>query len=564
MVKSTKARPKQDAGRRPDWIASGFVGLVVLAAYLPSLGNSFVSFDDDANFVTNTAYRGLGLEQLRWMWTTTHMGHWIPLTWMTFGLDFELWGMSPAGYHLTNVLLHAGNAVLAFFIARRLLGYLKLGAGNTVVAAAFAALLFALHPLRVESVAWITERRDVLSLLFELSSVLCYLRANDQERPRGSLIPTAIFYLAALLSKATVVTLPLLLLILDVYPLRRIHAAAGGEWWPVVREKWLLLGLSLAVGVGSVMALPTRAQLPLAQKLAVSAYSFVVYLSKTVWPVELSPFYAMPTNLDATAPRYVISIAIVVILAMGVFAVRRRWPGLAASFLAYAVAGFPLLGIVQNGPQIAADRYTYHASLALCVWAAGALGSLLQGHRRSVLTGAVALLALCLLRTEQQIRIWHDSVRLWSRAVHVTPWSANAHNGLGDALQTLALSDSARAVSDSSSVAPSTLLQRAIDEFRIATQLSPEYDEAHNNLGAALAISGNHDEAVEEFARALALNPRLQTAEFNLGNVLLEKGDLPNAVAHFESALRLRPGDADALNNLAVARERLRRVGGRK
>src|SRR3989454_383417 len=237
---AVKASPRGDgsmvltsAQRWVRWLAPLLVALLTLTAFLPTLQNQFVSWDDDKNFLENPHYRGLGWTHLRWMWTT-HLGHYIPLTWMTLGLDYLLWGMNPLGYHLTNLLLHAANAVVFFFVVRRLLTRALPGPSERghalAVAAGVAALVFAIHPLRVESVAWATERRDVLSGLFYLLTILVYLRDRERgERGRGWYWLSVAVFVCALLSKSMVVNLPVVLMILDVYPLRRLGGAVG--WW---------------------------------------------------------------------------------------------------------------------------------------------------------------------------------------------------------------------------------------------------------------------------------------------------------------------------------------------
>ncbi|MEP7002294.1 MAG: hypothetical protein ABI969_17525, partial [bacterium] len=204
------------------------IALVTIAVFLPALYNGFVSWDDEKNFLVNPNYRGLGVHQLSWMWTTFHMGHYVPLSWMTLGMDYLLWGMRPAGYHLTSVVIHALDAVILYFLARRLFLISGIGAGDEgalTLPAAFAALVFAIHPLRVESVVWVTERRDVLSLMFYLLSIIAFLRArNANGRRRNWYWASVTLYLCALLSKATAMTLPAVLLVLDVYPLKRLPA----------------------------------------------------------------------------------------------------------------------------------------------------------------------------------------------------------------------------------------------------------------------------------------------------------------------------------------------------
>src|SRR2546422_2164398 len=246
----------------------GILVLVVLTCFLPTLGNDFVAWDDDLNFTENPNCRGLSWSNLRWMLTTVHGGHYQPLSWMTLGLDYVVWGMNPVGYHLTNLLLHAANAVLFYFMALRLLrasvpGGHADGSWALTLGSGFATLLFAVHPLRAESVAWITERRDVLSGLFYLAAVVAYLRDCDGAVPEGR--RTRKWYWAslglfalALLSKAMAVTLPVILLALDAYPLRRLGAVGGGWPWAslraVVMEKLPFFLLSLAAGITAQVA----------------------------------------------------------------------------------------------------------------------------------------------------------------------------------------------------------------------------------------------------------------------------------------------------------------------
>src|SRR2546429_699254 len=352
------------------------IAFSTFAAFLPALQNQFVSWDDADNFLDNPHYRGLGWTHLRWMWTT-HLGHYIPLTWMTLGLDYLLWGMNPLGYHLTNLLLHAENAVVFFFVVRRILTLALLGASERglalAVSAGFAALVFAIHPLRVESVAWATERRDVLSGLFYLAAILVYLRAcAREERGRGGYWTAVGLFACALLSKSMVVNLPIVLLILDVYPLRRLGGAIG--WWSeparrVYVEKIPFVLLATAAAAIAVMAqlsvhaAASLAQLSVPGRVAVSAYGLSFYLWKMVVPLNLSPLYPLSPIVNPWAMPFVLSYTMVLAITAIALALRRRVPGLPAAWLAYVVVLLPVLGIFQSGPQIAADRYTYLASL---------------------------------------------------------------------------------------------------------------------------------------------------------------------------------------------------------
>ena len=546
--------------------------------FAPALRNGFVSWDDEENFLENPNYRGLGLANLRWMWTTFHLGHYVPLSWMSLGLDYELWGMNPAGYHATSILIHALNAALLFLLARTLLGRaFPTHASSRSVdwAAAVAALLFAIHPLRVESVVWITERRDVLSLFFVLSTMLVWLRATSGEtyRPRLYWGSVALF-LCALLSKATAMTLPAVLLVLNVYPLRRLTAA---NWRslasPAVRRAYLELvpfaTLSLASIVLSIIALHPPAQLPLGSKLAVSAFSLCFYLWKSVLPTGLAPLYEMPQHIDPLSGVYIACYAAVLALIGGAVALRKRSPGLVAAVVGFAVISLPMLGVVQNGPQVAADRYTYHASPALAILAGAALFLVLKIPARLRFAVAGAALAGLTAATFAQIDVWRDSRSLWSHVIAVDPSSAVAHSAYssllfkeGDVQEAIEHARRAIALAPNYAEAHNGLgvgLMRTGDpaggvaEFQRSLALKPTYHEAENNWGIAEAQRGNLAEALIHYERAVALDPDYADAHVNMGNLLVRERRFAEALPHYAEALRIRPDEADAHFNWGVA-----------
>src|SRR5213594_3999245 len=408
------------------WLVPVLIALVTFIAFLPTLRNQFVDWDDFKNFLDNPYYRGLAWTQLRWMWTT-HLGHYIPLTWMTFGLDYLLWGMNPLGYHLTNLLLHSANGVVFFFVVCRILARALPSPSERgyalAVSAGVAALGFAIHPLRVESVAWVTERRDVLSGLFYLSTILMYLQACERgARGRGGYWLSVAVFVCALLSKSMVVNLPVVLLILDVYPLRRLGGAIG--WWSepagrVYLEKIpfvLLAAAASAIAVmaqSSVHAAASLAQLGVPGRLAVAAYGLSFYLEKMVAPLNLSPLYELGT-VNPWATPFLLSYGVVLALTALALAFRHRLPGLPAAGLASVVILLPVLGIFQNGPQIAADRYTYLAGIG---WAILGGAALLSWWRLlpSLFTGLAACVVLGLeALTWNQVHVWQDSEKLWT------------------------------------------------------------------------------------------------------------------------------------------------------
>jgi len=573
------------------WLVPVLVALFTAGAFLPTLQNGFVDWDDTINFLSNPHYRGLGLEELRWMFTAFYNGHYTPLTWMTLGLDYLLWGMDPAGYHVSNLLFHVATAVAFYFLTMKLL---RLAAGGVAedkavwVGAAFAALFFAVHPLRVESVAWITERRDVLSGLFYVLTILAYLRASDRAG-RGArwYWVSVILFACALLSKAMAVSVPVVLLILDVYPLRRLGGPVG--WWSararqVYTEKIpfvLLAGVASAVMFAAVYYTPFMASLdqvsPLA-RLSISGYALGFYLWKTVAPLNLSPLYVLPMKIDPFSSTFIWSYIFVLIFTVLTFVLRHRLPGLLAAWLAYVVILLPVIGIVKLGHQIAADRFTYLSCLGWAILAGAAISYCWQpsvrrriGLRTFVLTNGVAALLVVGFGglTWEQAQVWHDPERLWRHALRAGPGSTIAHNHLGNALlERGELGEASKHFRQALQINPASayahnnlgnaLLKRgelgeASKHYRQALQIDPAYAEAHYNLGNALLKRGEPGEAIKHFRQALQINPAYAHAHNNLGTALLERGELGEASKHYRQALRINPDYVDAHNNLGNA-----------
>src|SRR5437867_6114169 len=488
------------------WLAPLLVALLTLIAFLPALQDQFVNWDDKDNFLDNPHYRGLGWTHLRWLWTT-HLGHYIPLTWMTFGLDYLLWGMNPLGYHLTSLLLHAANAVVFFFVVRRLLTRALSSPSERgyalAVSSGVAALVFAIHPLRVESVAWVTERRDVLSGLFYLSAILLYLRACERgARGRGWYWLSVAVFVGALLSKSMVVNLPVVLVILDVYPLRRLGGSIGWRSEPARRvyvEKIpfvLLAAAASAIAVmaqSSVHAVASLAQLSVPGRVAISTYGLSFYLWKMVVPVNLSPVYELRPPVNPWATPFLLSYGVVLALTAIALALRRRVPGLPAAWVAYIVVLLPVLGIFQSGPQIAADRYTYLAGLGWAILGGAGLLSCWRSSRRStpgtpatwLLTGIAFCVVVGLgVLTWSQAKVWRDSERLWAHTLAIDPNSPLAQNNFGYELYRQGK------------------LAEAIEHYRQALRLKPDYALADANWGLALIHQGKLAEALEHLQQA--------------------------------------------------------------
>ena len=514
--------PATKTARRA-WGVVLLLTLAVFACFLPALGSQFVLWDDDMNFTDNPSYRGLSASHLRWMFTTLYGGHYQPLSWVTLGLDYTLWGMNPTGYHLTNILLHAANAVLVY----RLIVALVPGVGAR--AALVGALGFAIHPLRVESVAWATERRDVLSGLFYLATVLGYLRfaeAQREGRPsRGWLAASVGCFLLSLLAKAWGITLPLVLLALDVYPLRRL--VGRSDVVPRLREKLPYLALALGGAVlaqlasNQVPAKRTLAQHGVVERAAQAAYGFVFYLWKTVAPVRLSPVYLLEQTLRPSAPRYLASAAIVAGVTAAAVLLRRRAPWATVACACYALVLVPVLGFVQTGPQIAADRYSYLACLPWAVLAAAGIDRL-RGTPATAALAAAALATLGVL-TFRQTRVWHDSRTLWEHALRIDPDDYIAYLNRGTVRQ---------AEGD---------LVGAFADFTEAVRRNPDYYLAFYSRATERFARGDDAGAIADYTATLRINPRYIEAYNNRGLARQRTGDLEGAVADLSEALRRSP-----------------------
>jgi hypothetical protein len=418
------------------WIVPGCVVALVVVAFLPALHHGFLNWDDAKNYLDNPSYRGLGPRHLAWMLTTFHMGHYIPVTWITFGLDYLLWGMNPAGYHLTNILFHAATTLAVYFLSLRLLRLALVGSleSDLRIGAMLAALLFAIHPLRAESVAWVTERRDVVSGLFYVLTVTAYLKAvdgTDRARPRWYWTSVALFA-GGLLSKSIVASLPVVLLALDVYPLRRLGGTGGWRRPHVWLEKIPYLALGAAAAAVGFLALFTLgnsrslAEMGSLYRTVLSIYGLTFYLWKSVMPFGLSPLY----QLDFTVTWLHFG-AVAALLGLAVL-LRRRWPAFTVAAIAYVATLLPVLGVFQNGPQAVADRYTYIACLGWAVILGGLATRAWKGRAVARVVLSVWILATGPL-TWEQVGIWRSSVTLWSHAVALAPDSRAAHFNLAAA-----------------------------------------------------------------------------------------------------------------------------------
>jgi tetratricopeptide (TPR) repeat protein len=549
------------------------VAAVVLVFY-PALAGGFV-WDDHDNLTLNGSYRGLSWDHLRWMFGSVHRGHYQPLSWISLALDHALWGMNPAGYHLTNLSLHALNALLLWWLARRLLS-LALGRGpdraSVVLGAAAASLLFALHPMRVESVAWITERRDLLSACFYLLGLLAYLAAQRRDRRRRWrwLALALLAFVASGLAKAWVVTLPAVLLVLDGYPLRRLTAAG---WRGALLEKIPFAVVALLVSLTAFVAQTEAFAVghSLSDRLLQAGYGVWYYPLKAGWPARLSPLYLLRADSLHDA-LHLAALAAAVLATLASLLLWRRWPWIFACWAGYGLLLAPVLGLLQAGQQQVADRYSYLALWPLALLAGAAVARLAATPRRGAAAAALlAGLALALaLPTRAYLAHWTDDLALWDRAIAMDPQNHVALCNRANARRTagrldLALEDLARAIALRPDHGPAYSIRgniraqqgrmrEALADFQRAVRLSPRSATALCNRASARDALGDRAGAARDAEEGLRRDPRQTGCLVLRGRLAAAAGRLPEALAAFDSALRISPGLLPALVNRANTR----------
>ena len=530
------------------WAAPAVVVAATLIAFLPVLSNGFIDWDDQANFVNNAAFRGFGWAQFTWMATTFHLGVYQPLAWLMASVEFAIGGPAPWVYHAGSWLFHAAMAGLVYAIAVVLLTPMSSSLNRVRVCAAAAALVFAVHPLRVEAVAWASAQGYPLAGACFAGSVAAYLRAHgsnagvgDASRRRWLAASVALGVLACL-AKAVAVTLPAVLLLLDWYPLRRLGGASRP--WRVWIEK---LPYALPAVLVAAAAPLARARFGLTgaepyqpvARTAQALYGLAVYPLKTIAPFGLSVFDPLPSEIDPLALRFVASAVVVAAAAVGLWIGRRRAPALAAGALAYAILLAPVLGLVPQGNQLTADRYAYFAGAPLALLIGAALlaaWTRVETRRRLLVAGgAAAVGALVLLGalTWRQAETWRDAGTLWRHAVSVDPRSFQGHTNLG-------LYHLNRGAHDD-----------ALREFDEVLRLNPSSAKGHFNRGLTLARLGRMDEAIAAYRAGLALKPADATARAHLAEVLAGRGRFAEAEAEYRSAIALAP-HPDLFNGLGI------------
>jgi len=512
------------------------LGLVAItfAVFGQAARFEFVNYDDNLYVYENPVVgKGLTLRGLFWALTDDKTDHWHPLTWLSHMLDCQLYGLHAGGHHLTSVTLQAAAAVLLFLALREMTGRLWRGA--------FVAAVFAIHPLRAESVAWVAERKDVLSGVFFMLTLWAYARyARQPSRGRYGAVVAA--YALGLLCKNMLVTLPFVLLLLDWWPLGRWSPGGTSDrkgmmpFWGLVREKIPLYALSLASCVVTMLAPhgPIAAsRIPFPERLGNAVISLVVYLRQMAFPADLTiPCLYPPGGW----PLWEIALALVVLAAISVAALAccRERPYLLVGWLWYLGMLMPAIGLVQNGYHAYADRFTYLPGIGVAL---GATWLVAQWRAsRAALGGLMAgLIALFMVCGWQQAAYWKDSDTLWSYSLACDADNYIAQNNLG-----LVLLQKGR-------------MEAAAASFHRALQIKPGYAEARNNLGEVLLRMGKVDAAITNFQEALLIRPDFAEAHDNLGNALLQIGKVDAAMAHCRRALQIKPDDAEACVNLGNA-----------
>jgi len=527
--------------------------VITMAVYNPVVSHPFVNYDDDRYVTANPHVRaGLGGDTLRWAITSTDQANWHPLTWISHALDVQLFRLNPAGHHFTSLLIHSGNVALLFLL-------LVWGTGQ-IAPSALAALLFALHPINVESVAWVAERKNVLCTFFFLLSLGAYGWYAKTPGWRRYLL-VAVCFIAALASKPMAITLPFVLMLVDGWPLRRIRGwsppAAGSSLEQkslsfLILEKLPLLLLSVGSAAITIVAqqsggaMRAATQFSLEVRLANAVHSYALYLWKFVWPAALAPMYPHPGNTLGGASVAVSALALVVVSAL-VFAARRNGY-LAVGWIWFLGTMVPVIGLIQVGDQAMADRYAYIPFLGLFVIFAFGLADALRqvssesGKRESIKIASVALVLLCALTlvTRTQLSYWQNNETLWRHTLAVTDRNFIAQDNLGGALL----------------LAGKT--EEAATHFYAAAQINPLDPMSHGNIGAFLLEQGQLPRAIDELKRVTQLTADrglLAGAYANLGTAYRESGDLTNARQNYEESLRLNAGQTNAWLGMGILLE---------
>lgn len=556
---------------------------ITAAVYSRVRTHGFIDFDDPIYITHNSrVLEGITWGGLRWAFTSGYAENWHPLTWLSHMLDIQLFGLQAGYHHVTSLVLHIANSLLLLTVLYRMTG--------AAVRSAVVAAFFAIHPMHVESVAWVAERKDVLSTLFFMLTLLAHARYVRNRNWRRYVVVVTLFALG-LMAKPMLVTLPFVLLLLDYWPLRRAltppdhealdhtsAAAVRSRWlarWTLVLEKAPLILLSAVVSIVTFMiqkgggAVGDIARFPLLHRLANVPLAYVGYLGKTLLPAHLAVFYPYPTTF-AAIPAVAAAIALLVLSVMAC-RLARSYPYLPVGWFWFLGMLVPVIGIVQVGNQSMADRYTYVPLVGIFIivtWGGADLASRFRrGPTVAIAAAAVAILALAII-TRRQVGYWRSSLELWRHTIAVTGPNARAHTNFANALGGQGDIDAAIREYQRALRIDSTLPEahnnlgwyldkagrgdEALSQYEQAIRVDSRYTEARNNYGVALAKRGQIDEAIREFSASLAVDPAQPDAHYDLAVLLSKRGLVSEAVRHLRKALELNPGDAKVRGALAV------------
>ncbi len=519
--------------------------VVNLIIYAPTRQHEFLHYDDPFYVTENVEVaRGLTGQGILWAFTTNHAANWHPLTWLSHMLDVQLFGMQAGPHHIINVLLHIANALLLFWLLFR--------TTRACFQSAAVALLFAVHPLHVESVAWIAERKDVLSALFWMLTFHAYISYIRQPLLRRRLILMGVFSLG-LMAKPMLVSLPFILLLFDIWPLRRVSLGTGQKptWLQLIREKiplFILAAVSSGITVIAQSrggAVQTFNAIPLSSRIVNALASYAAYIGQMFWPKNLAAYYSYaPISESLTV------LSIVILIALSGLAIRfaKHHPYLLAGWIWYLCALLPVIGLIQVGGQSRADRYTYLPLIGLFIMMAWGIPALLEGRRYLNIafgSAAILLIGAWTLAAREQVHFWKNDIELWRHAVQVAPGDCFLRSNLGMAL--VRQGD----------------LEAALDQYGEAMRLKPDYSygkwklsdayaEAHNTFGVSLFNKGLRREAMAHYEKALRIKPDLAAAHSNMGTILEMEGKSAEALSEFEKALKLNPQDPEMHYNMGL------------
>lgn len=528
-----------------NWLIASAIAIFVFIVFSPALDNDFVRWDDDVYLLDNQNYRGLGIENLKWIFLDSYknIGMYIPLSWLTWSADYVVWGMNPFGYHLTNIIIHSLGAGLFYFLAFYLLSLVfkdKARDGPMKFGATFAALFWAIHPLRVESVVWITERKDVLCGFFFILTLLSYIYYTQTNKRKWYWFSLGLA-ICALLAKPIAVTIPLVLLLLDFYPLNRIGQnikLLSKEAQKIYLEKIPFFILSLTISAFTLwsyynlqdLILASTKSLNFGERILIIAYGSRFYLEKMIFPVHLAPLYEIWGTIEVLREHYIFEFSIAITLLVIFVSAKRRFPAIFFTFLFFIIAIFPVSGIAQAGYQIAADRFTYIPSMGVAIFCGGFLVYLLSNYRNnfsffknSIFMVTVIVLIVLYGATRNQESTWKDSGTMWKNTVLISPKSSIAHFKLGDDLLNEGYNT------------------EAFHRYQTAFSLNQNYQTSYLNLAGRFVQKGMFDEAEWFYKSLIQTFPSFEPAWVSLGGMYFNQGFPNKAIGIYELALRINP-----------------------